>query len=135
MKLKHVVLTFLAASKGTASGTTKKAASPEKMDVDDDPDVLAAKMRDKLAGLERERAAAKARNEDTTFIDFQMEELRDFMEELENGLKEVLGGGGKGTKRDRAEADSGSNTKATAIAFVSRVGKSFKDWIKDNQDM
>lgn len=102
------------------------------MDVDDDPDALAQKMRDKIAELEREKARAKAQNEETMFIDMQIEELRDFMEELQQGLKEALG---QGTKRDRAAAEEEcSTTSQNAGRFVSKLGKEFKNWIKDNQE-
>jgi len=102
------------------------------MDVDDDPDALAQKMRDKIAELEREKARAKAQNEETTFIDMQIEELRDFMEELQQGLKEALG---QGTKRDRAAAEEEhSTTSQNTGRFVSKLGKEFKNWIKDNQE-
>ena len=89
---------FLFPCLDASTGTTSNAAEESKaMDVDDDPDVLAQKMRDKIVELERKKAVAKARNEDTSFIDMQIEELRDFMAELEKGLNEALG---QGTKRN-----------------------------------
>lgn len=101
------------------------------MDVDEDPDVLAKTMRNQLTALEVERKQALAQNKDTSFIDMQIEELRDFMESLEKGLEEALG---KGTKRDRAEAEKMGDTGATAKQMVSRMGKAFKDWIKENKE-
>jgi len=124
-----MLLQFLDTSAGRTSNTTEEANA---MDVDEDPDVLAQKMRDKIAELEREKARAKAQNEETMFIDMQIEELRDFMEELQQGLKEALG---QGTKRDRAAAEEEySTTSQNTGKFVSKLGKEFKNWIKDNQE-
>jgi len=95
------------------------------MDVDDDPEQLAAKIQVKIAELEAERKEAEEIYDDTTFIDMQLDELKGFMRELETGLKEVLGGG---TKRDRAQVDNVETARATG-AFVNKIGKSFKDFV------
>jgi len=88
-------------------------------------------MNDKLKELEEEMALAQARNQDTSFIQIQIDELRKFMQEMEEELDEVTGR--KGTKRDRVEAAKASTT-ATKGAFVSRVGRAFKEWIKESEE-
>ena len=80
----------------TAASTPNE---PDTMDVDDDPEKLAEKIRLKIAELEAERAHAEDMFDDTTFIDKQIDELKEFMHELDTGLKEALGGG---TKRERS---------------------------------
>ena len=102
------------------------------MDVDPGLDELAKKMRDQLEELEKEKSEAQAQNEDTTFIDMQIEELRIFMKELEDGLDEALGG--KGTKRNRAEAEK-KGTATAAKTLVSKLGKTFKEWLDNIKDM
>jgi len=102
------------------------------MDVDDeDLEDVSKKMYAKLKELEDEMARAHSRNEDTSFFQIQIDELREFMQELEDGLDEVTGK--KGTKRDRVEA-ANAGTTGTKGAFVSKVGKAFKDWIHENQE-
>ena len=102
------------------------------MDVDDeDLEDVSKKMYAKLKELEDEMARAHSRNEDTSFFQIQIDELREFMQELEDGLDEVTGK--KGTKRDRVEA-ANAGTTATKGAFVSKVGKAFREWINENQE-
>ena len=106
----------------TAASTPNE---PDTMDVDDDPEKLAEKIRLKIAELEAERAHAEDMFDDTTFIDKQIAELKEFMHELDTGLKEALSGG---TKRERSQVDSVGTASATG-AFVSKVGKSFRNFI------
>ena len=108
-----------------ATTAASKPDEPDTMDVDDNPEKLAEKIRLKIAKLEAEREHAEDIFDDTTFIDNWIAELKAFMHELDAGLKEALG---RGTKRDRSQVDSVGTASATG-AFVSKVGKSFRNFI------
>jgi len=101
------------------------------MDVNEDPDELSKTMREQLKELEKEKALAPARNEDTVFIDMQIAELHAFVKELEEVLDKATER--NGTKRDQVKADK-KGTTGTKGAFVSDAGQTFRDWTNENQE-